>query len=91
MRYGVEQDSNISAASPDGNVGMVPMFKPKVSGLDQAMVVQFEEDKEERKGQMDLMTINNSHSFSADGFFESQSMMTTMRDEDPKLYAYIRG
>ena len=91
LRYGVEQDSNISAASPDGNVGIVPIFKPKVSGLVQAMAVQFpEEDKEEREKQIDLMTVNNCHAFSAEGFFESQSMMTSMREQDPGLYAYIK-
>ena len=52
---------------------MVPIFKPKVSGLDHALAVQpEEEDKEERGRQMDLMTVNICHSFSAEGFFESQ-------------------
>ena len=88
LRYGVEQDSNISAASPDGNVGVVPFFKQKMSGLSHAMDVQPEEqDKEEREKQMDLMPVNNCHCFSAEGFFESQSIMTLMRDKDPSLYS----
>ena len=87
----VDQDSIISATAPDGNVGMVRIFKPKVSGLDHAMVVQIqEEDKEEREKQMDLMTVDNSHSFSAEGFFESQSMMTAMRKKDPNFYAFFK-
>ena len=73
MPNSVEIDLNMSVASLDGNVGKIPLFKPKMSGHDHAMVNQAkEQDKEDIQTGEDLMTVNKCHSFSVEGFFESQ-------------------
>lgn len=89
LRYGVDQDSNISKASPDGYVGIVPLFRSKVSGL---CANQNEEDKSQKSQKEKRATAQPQpckYTYSSAAFFMCQTNMKSMREKDPLLYAKI--